>query len=164
MEVTALTDRPTIFDAANHSDRTHDGGESRAGHELSVAADAFPPLDQDFCPVGEVRPVDGTGYDFRVPRVIAPHAPGIDVGLVIGPARRPVTEVPRLRGRFGLTMRAARSEPGIQIYDGRDALRPGRAVFEGFAVEAQGWPDAPNHDGFAPVDLMPDAPYRQTTE
>jgi aldose 1-epimerase len=32
------------------------------------------------------------------------------------------------------------------------------------AIEAQNWPDAPNHPGFPSIELHPGDTYRQTTE
>ena len=58
----------------------------------------------------------------------------------------------------------ATTEAGVQVYDGRHAVRPGRAPYEGLAIETQGWPDAPNKAGFPSIDLAPDAPRSQITE
>jgi aldose 1-epimerase len=50
------------------------------------------------------------------------------------------------------------------LYDGRAAMRPGRGVHEGLAIEAQNWPDAPNHAGFPSIELKPGETYQQVTE
>jgi aldose 1-epimerase len=69
-----------------------------------------------------------------------------------------------LTGTSGLTMTIATTEPGIQVYDGRAAMRPGHGPYEGLAIEAQNWPDAPNHPGFPSIELKPGETYRQVTE
>jgi aldose 1-epimerase len=52
----------------------------------------------------------------------------------------------------------------VQVYDGRHAVRPGHSAFEGVAIEAQGWPDAPNQPGFPSIDLAAGATCVQITE
>ena len=62
-------------------------------------------------------------------------------------------------------MTLATTEPGVQVYDGSQGpSRPGAPIHEAFAIEAQGWPDAPHHPAFPSVALAPGTPYRQVTE
>lgn len=164
MEVTATTDRETLMNVANHSYWNLDGSDSWEGHRLRIAADRYLPTTPDFTPTGEIRPVAGTDHDFRTARAIAPGHPPLDNNFCLGDARGPLRDVLWLTGRRGLTMTVATTEPGIQVYDGRSAIRPGRAAHEGLAVEAQGWPDAPNHPAFPSVALAPGETYRQVTE
>jgi aldose 1-epimerase len=56
------------------------------------------------------------------------------------------------------------TEPGLQVYDAQHSSRPGHGLCEGLAIEAQGWPDAPNQPGFPPVTLNPGETYHQITE
>ncbi len=60
-------------------------------------------------------------------------------------------------GCFGVNLTVATTEPGIQVYDQRPH-------YKGLAIEAQGWPDAPNHADFPPITLTPAETYRQITE
>ena len=60
-------------------------------------------------------------------------------------------------------MTIATTEAGIQVYDGRNAARPGRGLYEGLAIEPQNWPDAPNHAGFPSIALHPGQIYHHTT-
>jgi aldose 1-epimerase len=69
-----------------------------------------------------------------------------------------------LTGASGVRMALATTEPAVQVADAREARRPGRPAFEGLAIEAQGYPDAPNRPQFPPVLLLPGASYRQLTE
>ena len=68
-----------------------------------------------------------------------------------------------LRGASGLTMTISTTEAGVQVYDGRNGQRPGRGLYEGLAIEPQGWPDAPNHAGFPSISLSPGEAYHHTT-
>jgi aldose 1-epimerase len=69
-----------------------------------------------------------------------------------------------LTGKSGLSMILATTEPGLQIYDAEHSVRAGKARYEGIALEAQGWPDAPNHPNFPSIQITPEIPYAQTTE
>ena len=164
MQVTATTDAPTIFNAANHSYWNLDGSARWDGHALQVTADAYLPTTPAFIPTGDVRPVAGGSYDFRVLRAISPENPPLDNCFCLGANRGPLGDAVQLVGQSGVAMTVATTEPGVQVYDGRNAQRPGHSAYEGIAVEAQGWPDAPNHPGFPPINLMPEEPVCQTTE
>lgn len=164
MEVNATTDAPTIFNAANHSYWNLDGSARWDGHRLQVSADSYLPTTDAFTPTGEIARVAGGSHDFRAPRTITVDHPALDNCFCLGHARGPLRDVLQLSGQSGLMMTVATTETGVQLYDGRQAIRPGRSAYEGLAIEAQGWPDAPNHAAFPPIDLMPDRPVCQITE
>lgn len=164
LTITAVTDRATIFNATNHSYWNLDGTGTWAGHRLKVAADEILPTDGDDCVTGAVVPVAETEYDFRKGRVPAPGHPPLDHCLVLARARRDLTPVLWLEGCTGVTMEVATTEAGLQLYDGRGAVRPGRDAYEGIAIEAQGWPDAPNRAEFPAIVLRPGDVLRQVTE
>lgn len=164
MEVTAATDRPTIFNVANHSYWNLDGTATWSGHRLEIAADFYLPATDEVLPTGEIAAVDGTPFDFRKGRVAGPGNPPLDTCFCLSRGQVPIRPVLTLTGASGLMMTLATTEPGVQIYDGRFTARPGCAAGEGLAIEAQGWPDAPNHPDFPPILLNPGQTYRQITE
>ena len=164
MQVTATTDAPTIFNAANHSYWNLDGSPGWDGHSLQIHADAYLPTNSAFIPTGEVRAVAGGSHDFRKPRAITPQSPALDNCFCIATTRLPLRDVLKLVGQSGLAMTVATTETGVQLYDGRQAVRPGHSAYEGIAIEAQGWPDAPNQPKFPSVDLLPGMPVCQITE
>lgn len=164
MEVTARTDRATPFNAANHSYWNLDGSESWQGHRLRVAADHYLPATEEILPTGEVASVAGTEFDFRAGKVAGPGAPALDHCFCLSAERTALRPVLTLSGKSSVTMTLSTTEPGVQIYDGRGAARPGRKPGEGVAIEAQGWPDAPNHPQFPSILLRPGQTYHQITE
>lgn len=164
MEVTARTDRPTLFNAANHSYWNLDGSANWQGHRLRIAAGHYLPADADVLPTGEIAPVAGSDFDFRAGRVAGPENPALDHNFCLSNAREALRPVLDLTGASGVRMELSTTEPGLQIYDGRGAARPGHATGEGLAIEAQGWPDAPNHQRFPSIALNPGETYRQITE
>ncbi|MCW3780985.1 aldose epimerase family protein [Defluviimonas salinarum] len=138
LAVKARTDRPTLFNATNHSYWNLDGSESWTGHRLRIDAARMLAVTDDVVPTGEIREVTGATFDFRTDREIAPGDPALDSCFCLSDDRRPLRPVLRLRGRSGVTMEVATTEPGVQVYDGRDAIRPGRVGYEGLAIETQG--------------------------
>ncbi|NBT31727.1 MAG: galactose mutarotase [Rhodobacteraceae bacterium] len=164
MTLVGTTDETTIMNIANHSYWNFDGTERWDGHEIKVAADRFLPATPEFYPTGEIVPVEGTEMDFRNLRQIAVNNPEFDNNFCVADTRRELTDVVWLRGKSGVGMVMATTEPGIQVYDGRHAIRPGHAAYEGLAIEAQFWPDATNNPGFPSILLNSDSEYRQITE
>lgn len=163
MTITATTDAPTLMNFANHSYWNLDGTPNWEGHSLRIAAEHFLPVTGELIPTGQITPVEGTGYDLRTDSMIAIGHPPLDTNFCLSDARMPLRDVLWLRGKTGVTMTLATTEPGLQVYDGRAALRSGRNHYEGLAIEPQFWPDAPNHPGFPPIELKPGQGWRQET-
>lgn len=164
LKITATTDAPTLMNIANHSYWNLDGSDHWQGHSLQIAADHTLPVDAALLPTGEIAPVAGTPFDLRTPRVLTPGQPPLDTNFCLSPAKQPLRDVATLTGASGLKMTLATTEPGLQIYDAQRTARPHKTPYEGIAIEAQGWPDAPNHASFPSVQITPDHPYTQTTE
>lgn len=164
LTLTATTDAPSLMNLANHSYWNLDGTDHWQGHSLQIAADHILPVDAALLPTGEIAPVAGTTFDLRVARRLIPGAPPLDTNFCLSPAKTTVRDVATLRGASGVTMTLATTEPGLQIYDGQRTARPGKSRYEGIAIEAQGWPDAPNNANFPSIRIAADHPYAQTTE
>lgn len=164
LELSVMTDAPTLVNFVNHSYWNLDGTETWDGHRLRIAADHILPVDADLIPTGEVAPVEGGPHDLRAGRVLSPGQPAMDHCFVLGQGRETLRDVLWLEGRSGVAMTMATTEPGVQVYDGRAAIRPGCAAYEGMAIEAQFWPDAPHHPHFPSIRLDPGEMSVQVTE
>ena len=164
LTVTATTDALTLFNAANHSYWNLDGSASWAGHSLQIAASSYLPTDDDFCVTGEIADVSGTPMDFRRGRKITPADTVLDNNFCLSGGRQDLRDVLWLTGANGLTMTVATTEAGIQLYDARSAQRPKGPFYEGLAIEAQNWPDAPNHASFPSIEMKPGEACVQVTE
>ena len=162
MDITATTDAPTLMNIANHSYWNLNGTPTWAGHRLQIAADSFLPVTPDTLPSGHIQPVKDTPLDFRQPHQITPGAPAMDTNFCLSDSPAALRDVLWLCGH-SLSMTLATTEPGVQVYDGLQGIRPGHAPYEGLAIEAQSWPDAPNHMGFPSIALAPGHTYHQTT-
>ncbi len=158
MEVTGSTDAPSLMNFANHGYWNLDGTARWDGHRLRIAADHYLPVTDDVVPTGEIAAVTGTGFDLREGREITAGNPVMDHNFCLSDGRVALRDVLWLRGRSGVAMTIATTEPGVQVYDGR------AAGYDGLAVEPQVWPDAPNHPGFPSIDLLPGDELRQVTQ
>ena len=151
-------------------------------HEFTIAADAFLPTDEKQIPTGEIRPVDGTVFDFRKPMTAASrirrpepqlrYGKGYDHYFVLGQGR---SDTPRFAARArhpqsGRLLEIYTTQPGAQFYTGNNlngsAIGRGGAYrqSDGFAFEPQGFPDAPNQPAFPTTILRPGAIYREAIE
>lgn len=173
LRVAMTTDRDTIVNFANHSFWNLDGTDTYAGHQLQVAADRRCLADDRALVTGEVVDVDGSFFDFRTARPLSPgQDPLIDTNLCVADQRRSLSEVLTLTGTSGVSMTLSTTEPGVQIYDGErfdNGGVPGHdgqknLPYCGLAIEAQGWPDAPNHRHFPSIALAAGHAYEQVTQ
>ena len=178
IEFSATTDEPTLCNLAHHSYfNLDDGGAgSILDHRMTIAAGAYLPVDAALIPTGEVRPVDGTAYDFRLARKIRPPAgaelPGYDHNFCVSAARGALKQAVWAQGASsGVEMEVWTTEPGVQFYTGQ-YLEAGMTGLDGivyqphsgFCLEPQVWPDSPNRPYFPQALLRPDEVYRPTTE
>ena len=164
LHITATTTQLTLMNAGNHSYWNLDGTPTWAGHRLRIAADRTLHTTSDLTPTGSIQRTADTPLDLREARQIAPGSPPLDTCFCLADQNRRLTECLWLTGQNGLKLTLATTAPALQVYDGRAAIRPGRVAYEGLAIEAQGWPDAPNHPHFPGIDLHPGQLWQQTTE
>lgn len=170
----AETDQPTLMNLANHSYWNLGPGSTTLGHTLFAAADHYLPSDPEtLIPTGEVAPVDGTRFDFRRGRALTSGRDGLlDLNLCLSQTRQPLRPVARLVGPTGAAMEMATTEPGLQVFDGHIlgaasvVTADGRITepYAALALEAQFWPDAPNHPAFPSIVLRPETDWTQVTE
>ncbi len=172
----ATTDAPTVVNLAPHPYFVLDDSPDVLDHCLTVNAAHYLPTDADLVPTGEIRPVEGTRFDFRAGRRLGEadaERQGHDVTLVVRragatTAPQPVARLESASGDLSLTVLT--TEPAIQLYDASSLSLPvaglgGRRYGPraGLAIEPQGFPDAPNHLHFPSIVLRPGERRRQET-
>lgn len=181
IEYRATTDKPTIVNITNHSYFNLAGAAVPGdvmNHRMTLFASRYTPVDATLIPTGERRCVAGTPFDFRQPRAIGERIrDGAEEQLRIGlgydhnyivdgePGRlRPTARV--ADPQSGRIMELLASAPGVQFYSGNflDATSVGksRRVYrqgDGFCLEPQAFPDAPNRADFPSARLNPGETY-----
>ena len=163
MTIDGITDTTTCMNFASHIYWNLDGSDTWAGHQLTVDADHYLPVDAATCPTGEIAKVAGTDMDFRQTRTPQIGAPALDHNFCLSGDVADLRDVLWLTGTSGVQMTLATTEPGLQIHDAAGSHRPDHPTYEGMVIEPQRWPDAPNHRGFPSIKVRPDAPYHQVT-
>jgi aldose 1-epimerase len=183
IEYTATTDKATIVNISNHAywNLSGEGSSNGAmGHIVTIPADSITPVNETLIPTGEFRPVAGTVFDFRKPRVIGDrvrdardkqivYGRGYDHNWVIG---RKVTNTQHLMARVqdpasGRSYELWSNQPGLQFYSGNflNGTFSGKAnkIYRGgdaIVMEPQIFPDAINQRGFPEARLEPGQTYR----
>jgi len=159
LTLTGISDADTMMNLAQHGYWNMDGSADWSGHRLKIAADSFLPIDADACPTGEIADVTDTIFDLRHGPQINTKTHVFDNNFCLSKERKPLRDVVWLTGTSGVKMTMATTETGIQVFDGRSAPAHHNAL----AIEAQSWPDAPNHRGFPSIRLKAGQTYAQTT-
>lgn len=172
----ATTDAPTIVNLAQHSYFNLDDSADILDHRVRIDADAYTATDDYLVPTGEIRPVDGTGFDRRALAPIRLIKDGkrfaYDINYLVAPAKAAATRhQARLESeKSGIALDVWSTEPGVQFYDGAyvNVGVPGLGgrrygPNSGCCFEPQLFPDAPNHANFPSAVLRPGETYRQTT-
>ena len=180
LDYTATTDKDTIANLTQHSYFNLAGQGDILGHVVYLDADKFTPVDETLIPTGELKPVEGTPFDFRTPTAIGARIGQDDEQLKFGKGYDHNWVVNHPMGQLALDARVTEpttgrilevwsTEPGLQFYTGNflDGSMTGKAgqVYRfrsAFAMEPQHFPDSPNHDNFPSVVLHPGETYHNT--
>lgn len=185
IQYTATTDKPTIINLTNHALWNLGGNGWPYGtydEKLTIPASRYTPINKNLIPTGQLAPVAGTVFDFRKgrmlydgirdgnnPQIVLAH--GWDQNWVLDKGH---TEKPELAAKLehpasGRVLEVLTTAPGLQFYSGNflDGTLKGKGgvvyrMGDGVALEAQLFPDTPNHPNFGSAELDPGQTYHRT--
>jgi aldose 1-epimerase len=173
----ASTDKPTVIGLTNHSyfNLKGAGNGTVRDHILQINSDFHTILDESASPTGEIRPVEGTPFDFRQPTLIEERIDheafvpgwGIDNNwclrkeqqgdcVLAGSVYEPVS---------GRKLEVLTTQPGMQVYTAnwvQNVVGKEGKIYDrqdAICLETQGFPNSPNVAHFPSPVLRPEGKY-----
>ena len=179
----ATTDATTIINPTSHCYFNLSGTAANTilSHQLIINALKYTPVAKGLIPTGELLPVKGTPLDFTRFTAIGARIGTPNEQLALGKGYDHNYVLNKKSGESGIAaeiysdqtgiiMKVITDQPGLQFYSGNfmDGTLTGKrgdihAYRTGFALEAQNYPDAPNHPNFPSAVLNPGETYTQAT-
>lgn len=183
IDYSATTDKDTVTNLTHHSyfNLAGEGNGDILNTRVTINATRFVPTDAGSIPLGDLRKVSGTPFDFLTAHAIGERINQDDEQLKFGSGYDHTWVI---NGRMGVMRLAATAyeptsgrvmqvwttEPGMQFYSGNflDGTLTGKAgkpypKRSGFCFETQHYPDSPNQPSFPTTTLKKGATYKSTT-
>ncbi len=183
IEYSATTDETTVINLTQHNfyNLAGEGNGDILNHQLMINGDFITQIDNGLIPTGKFRKVDGTPFDFRKLFSVGArindddeqlvYGKGYDHNWVLNKKSNELSHAATLMDpKSSRKMEVWTTEPGLQLYTGNflDATDKGKLgktypYRSALCLEAQHFPDSPNHPEFPSTLLLPGTTYHQKT-
>jgi len=181
IEYKATTDKKTVINLTQHAYFNLSGNARRdiRGHQLTIHADRFLPVDATLIPTGILQPVKNTPFDFTSKQIVGSRINEKDAQLISSKGydhcwilnSNGFAKVATLEDSIsGRRMEVFTDQPGIQFYSGNfldgSNVGKGGVVYNqrfGLCLETQHFPDSPNQPSFPTTVLSPGETYQTVT-
>ena len=180
IEYIASTDKKSVINVTNHAYfNLHGAGNGNIfDHEMTLGASAFTPVNSTLIPTGEIRPVQGTPFDFTSAQTFGVRIgdtyegsvfSGYDHNYVLDNKEKvDVVVYDPVSGRM---LEMMTDQPAMQLYTGnglpyKNQNEAGGRQFRfrsGFCLESQHYPDGPNQPGFPSTVINPGERFKSRT-
>lgn len=181
LDYSFMSEKDTVANITNHTYFNLAGSGDILKHVLKLEAARFTPVDAGLIPIGEIRPVKGTPFDFATATAIGARIDATDQQIQFGKGYDHNFVLNSQNGKLakaaevwdpasGRVLEVMTTEPGVQFYTGNflDGTVTGKAgtsyaLRSAFCLETQRYPDSPNQLKFPSVVRKAGHPYRSTT-
>ena len=172
IEFTAETDQETIVNLSNHAYFNLNCIDSGVeNHELMINSGLYTPLGSNSLPMGEIKQVADSIFDFRQKRCLRErlYSPDAQLDLAGGfdhyfllnkDVSKAGVAATVYSPQSGIMMNIYTDQPGVQFYSGNWLGAPFKPR-AGLCLEFQDVPNEPNMDGFASTILRAGDTYRR---
>ncbi len=166
----AETDGETPINLTNHTYFNFSFDNNILNHRLKIESEEFLEMSEDFIPTGKILSIkENPAYHFDGKKTIGDlmkqkneFINGYNVYFIAKEKSKQIKKIATLREeKSGIEMSVLSTMPGCVLYTG-DYLSYPFIPFAGLCLEAQYYPDAPNHKDFPAIFLKPGKIWEET--
>jgi aldose 1-epimerase len=183
MSYHATSNKDTVINLSNHFyyNLAGEGTPTILNQEIMVNADKYVVTDKHLIPTGETHDVEDTPFDLRKLTLIGKNIDadntqlksgnGYDITYILNQhQRKQMTLAATVYSpQSGITMKFVTDEPALQFYSGNslnNVKGKNGHIYQyrsGIVLEAEHYPDSPNHANFPSTELKKGQVYTQKT-